>query len=66
MFARTNGTESVGKRLPKRDQPFRMNPGEHNQKRSVVCVLCVGVVWYVLVCVGVWLWFVVVVVVQMT
>ena len=37
--------EYMSVRHQKGDQQLSMNPGEHNQKRSVVCV-----VWYVLVC----------------
>ena len=57
---RTNGTVSVAKLIgqklarfvsKKSDQQLSMNPEEHNQKKKCdVCVLCVMVVWYVLVC----------------
>ena len=47
---RTNGTVSVAKLIgqklerfvsKKSDQQFSMNPGEHNQEKSVLCVCCV-------------------------
>ena len=74
MFARMNEwhsecgqadkSETSKVRLKNSDQQFIVNPGEGKPKRGVVCVLCVlVVVWCVLVCVGVWLFFVVFVVV---